>query len=178
MVLHFAAMTIGARIKQARERIGMSQTRLAELLGVTRSACSQWESAGGTSPKRDRLEEIARLLGVNYEWLATGGGPIQRGERWSVRVTQRSGSPCQPTSSNFWKSTIAWAPSADTRWSLFCARCSSGPHSVRPRPDGPQKADFGAAKDQAAAWRTARCWRILRRVPKLRSTHHQLTRNR
>ncbi len=85
MVLHFAAMTIGARIKQARERIGMSQTRLAELLGVTRSACSQWESAGGTSPKRDRLEEIARLLGVNYEWLATGGGPIQRGERWSVR---------------------------------------------------------------------------------------------
>ncbi|MDY6942518.1 MAG: helix-turn-helix transcriptional regulator [Pseudomonadota bacterium] len=69
-------MSIGRRIKQAREKVGISQTRLAKLLGVTRSACSQWESDSGTSPRRERLEEIAQILKVNYEWLATGKGPM------------------------------------------------------------------------------------------------------
>ena len=70
-------MNIGQRIQQAREKSGMSQTRLAELLGVTRSACSQWESGSGTSPRRERLEQLAQLLSVNYEWLATGRGPMR-----------------------------------------------------------------------------------------------------
>jgi transcriptional regulator with XRE-family HTH domain len=70
-------MSIGHRIRQAREKTGISQTRLAELLGVTRSACSQWESGNGTSPRRERLEQIARLLSVNYEWLATGRGAMR-----------------------------------------------------------------------------------------------------
>jgi len=51
---------------------GLSQTRLADLLGITRSACSQWESEEGTSPRGKRLAELAQLLGVSYEWLATG----------------------------------------------------------------------------------------------------------
>lgn len=70
-------MNIGRRIQQAREKTGISQTRLAELLGVTRSACSQWESGNGTSPRRERLEQISRLLSVNYEWLATGRGAMR-----------------------------------------------------------------------------------------------------
>ncbi len=65
-------MGIGERIKQARIAAGISQTRLAELLGVTRSACSQWESEEGTSPRGKRLVELAQLLDVGYEWLATG----------------------------------------------------------------------------------------------------------
>jgi len=70
-------MSIGHRIQQAREKTGISQTRLAELVGVTRSACSQWESGNGTSPRRERLEQISRLLSVNYEWLATGRGAMR-----------------------------------------------------------------------------------------------------
>ncbi|HXF08357.1 MAG TPA: helix-turn-helix transcriptional regulator [Candidatus Acidoferrales bacterium] len=70
-------MNIGQRIQLAREKSGMSQTRLAELLGVTRSACSQWESGSGTSPRRERLEQLAKLLSVNYEWLATGRGSMR-----------------------------------------------------------------------------------------------------
>lgn len=66
-------MDIGARIRKARLAAGISQVRLANLLGVTRSACSQWElSGGGTSPRGERLAEIAKLLDVSYEWLATG----------------------------------------------------------------------------------------------------------
>ncbi len=66
-------MQIGARIRQARQSAGISQARLAELMGVTRSACSQWEStAAGTAPRLQRLADIARYLGVSYAWLATG----------------------------------------------------------------------------------------------------------
>ncbi|HEX7029637.1 MAG TPA: helix-turn-helix transcriptional regulator [Gammaproteobacteria bacterium] len=67
-------MAIHDRIREAREQAGISQTELARLLGVTRSACSQWESAGGTAPRRERLEQLAALLGVSFEWLATGRG--------------------------------------------------------------------------------------------------------
>ena len=67
-------MAIHDRIREAREQAGISQTELARLLGVTRSACSQWESVGGTAPRRDRLEQLAGLLGVSFEWLATGRG--------------------------------------------------------------------------------------------------------
>lgn len=66
-------MDIGTRIRQARIAAGLSQARLAQLLGVTRSACSQWESPQGTVPRGARLAELAALLGVSYEWLAMGG---------------------------------------------------------------------------------------------------------
>ncbi len=70
-------VTIGARIRRARLAAGLSQVRLANLLGVTRSACSQWElDTGGTTPRADRLIEIARLLDVSYEWLATGNSTV------------------------------------------------------------------------------------------------------
>ena len=65
-------MNINTRVRQARRAAGISQSRLAQILGVTRSACSQWESAQGTAPRRERLEQLANLLGVSYEWLATG----------------------------------------------------------------------------------------------------------
>lgn len=65
-------MSIGSRIKQARQAAGLSQADLAEAMGITRSACSQWESDQGTGPRRERLEMLASELGVTYEWLATG----------------------------------------------------------------------------------------------------------
>lgn len=65
-------MTIGARIRKARRDAGLSQAQLAELMKVTRSACSQWEQAHGTAPRGSRLQRLAMLLGVTVEWLATG----------------------------------------------------------------------------------------------------------
>lgn len=72
-------MSIAARIRKARLKAGISQARLAELLGVTRSACSQWESENGTAPRSQRLVQIASLLSVNYEWLVTGRGNARSG---------------------------------------------------------------------------------------------------
>lgn len=62
------------RIRQARREAGYSQAELAALMGITRSACSQWEIEGGTRPRGQRLERLAMILGVSVEWLATGEG--------------------------------------------------------------------------------------------------------
>lgn len=70
-------MSIGSRIKKARQAQGLSQAELAETLGITRSACSQWEADQGTGPRRERLEHLADLLGVSYEWLATGRDEVR-----------------------------------------------------------------------------------------------------
>lgn len=72
-------MSIGARIRAAREQLGLSQAQLARSLGITRSACSQWEASDGTAPRRERLAQIAQLLGVSYEWLATGRSGVESG---------------------------------------------------------------------------------------------------
>lgn len=55
----------GARIKAAREDRELTQTQLAELLGVEQTTVSRWE-AGLTAPGPDRQVAIATLLG--REW--------------------------------------------------------------------------------------------------------------
>lgn len=74
--------TIHARIRQRREELQLSQDRLAEALGVKRQTVQQWETEPGpagskvlsTAPKRTRLAEVAKALGVTEEWLMTGRG--------------------------------------------------------------------------------------------------------
>lgn len=46
-------------------------------LGVTRGAVSNWERAGGSIPASNRLEKIANITHVSFEWLATGRGHMQ-----------------------------------------------------------------------------------------------------
>lgn len=67
-------MSIGARIRRAREAAGISQARLAEMADVTRSACSQWER-DLVRPRREHLTRIAKVLGVPEAWLASGREP-------------------------------------------------------------------------------------------------------
>lgn len=69
-------MTIGSRLKQAREFRGLSQVALADLLRVTRGACGQWE-IGKTTPSTQHLIEISKALGIRFDWLATGNGEME-----------------------------------------------------------------------------------------------------
>lgn len=65
---------IGDRIRRARRAAKLSQTALAERVGVTASAVAQWEHPDGTSPALGRVQAIATATAVNFEWLATGRG--------------------------------------------------------------------------------------------------------
>jgi transcriptional regulator with XRE-family HTH domain len=70
-------MGLAARIRRARRIAGISQQALADTLGVTRSAVSNWESDSGVRPATDRLAVMARVLHVGFEWLATGRGEMR-----------------------------------------------------------------------------------------------------
>ncbi len=69
-----AAVEMGARIRAARDKMGYSQDELAHLLSVTKGAVGQWEIGAGT-PKPQKFEQIAEVLGVGARWLLTGKEP-------------------------------------------------------------------------------------------------------
>lgn len=71
-------MRFATRIRVARQNAGMSQQDLATHLGVTRGAVANWESVGSVAPATKRLQHIAQITCVNFEWLATGRGPAAR----------------------------------------------------------------------------------------------------
>ncbi|TAA21388.1 XRE family transcriptional regulator [Pseudoxanthomonas winnipegensis] len=78
------------RIRQARRLKALSQTQLAEHVGVQRSAVAQWERAGGTHPSVEHLAQIAVITQVLFEWLATGRGPM------TSAATQAEAAPGTP----------------------------------------------------------------------------------
>jgi transcriptional regulator with XRE-family HTH domain len=66
-------MSIHSRIKNRRLKMGLSSHKaLADLCGVSWQTVQLWEKEGGTAPKRDRIEAVAKALGVTSEWLLTG----------------------------------------------------------------------------------------------------------
>ena len=69
-------MELPMRIRVARQRARLSQEMLAAQLGVTRGAVANWECAVGVLPATSRLERLACVTGVRFEWLATGRGPL------------------------------------------------------------------------------------------------------
>lgn len=64
---------IDQRVRHARLYHGWSQTRLAEMIGVTQSAISQIEKTGSVSP--DTLAAIAEVTGFSLSWFEQGNLP-------------------------------------------------------------------------------------------------------
>jgi transcriptional regulator with XRE-family HTH domain len=54
---------LGERIKQLRKRAGLSQTALAEAIGLPQGSVSQWET-GMHSPPATIIPDLAKTLGV------------------------------------------------------------------------------------------------------------------
>lgn len=56
------------RIKEYREKAGMTQKQLADMIHLERSAIAKWES-GAVMPAAARLPELATALGVSVDDL-------------------------------------------------------------------------------------------------------------
>ena len=54
---------MGAKIRECRERKGLSQKELADALGIDQSAVSNWER-GLSEPTAFNIRRLADLLGV------------------------------------------------------------------------------------------------------------------
>lgn len=66
--LYTASMIIGQRIRELRIDAGISQQKLAEEIGVNRSAVSFWES-GTNEPKATYIAKLAKFFGVSADYL-------------------------------------------------------------------------------------------------------------
>ena len=61
-------MGIGKRIKEARERLGFTQNELAELVGVTASAITNYEKET-SHPKESIMYKLFEVLDVDANYL-------------------------------------------------------------------------------------------------------------
>lgn len=68
-----AAMGMGNRIKFARERMGISQTELADSVGIRQSSVADIESGETKKPRKPTLVAIAKYLksDLGEEWIKT-----------------------------------------------------------------------------------------------------------
>lgn len=71
-------MNLSERIKMARKRAGLTQSELAELVGIAQTAISQLES--GKTLRSTYLVQIAQACSVNSVWLASGEGEMLKPE--------------------------------------------------------------------------------------------------
>ena len=67
----------GATIKALRERKGITQTQLSDILGVSDKAVSKWETGKGL-PDITLIEPLARALGVSVVELMSGDTVINK----------------------------------------------------------------------------------------------------
>ncbi|WP_081623478.1 helix-turn-helix transcriptional regulator [Hoeflea sp. 108] len=65
-------IALGQRIKWVREQQRLKPAEFARPLDVTRQAVVNWERGHGAD--RKRLERIALVYGVSFDWLATNRG--------------------------------------------------------------------------------------------------------
>jgi DNA-binding XRE family transcriptional regulator/desulfoferrodoxin (superoxide reductase-like protein) len=67
----------GATVKRLREEKGLTQSQLADLIGVGSKAVSKWETAKGL-PDITLIEPLAKALGVSVMELMSGDTVINR----------------------------------------------------------------------------------------------------
>lgn len=70
---------IRERIKAARNHVCMTQEQLGEMIGVTKSAVSMWETANPekwTRPSLDNLHALSRITGASIEWFLDDSSDI------------------------------------------------------------------------------------------------------
>lgn len=78
--MDFGHLTFGERLWIARQGAGLTQARLASVLGIRQNQISVWE-AGTSGPKRDRLPAVAAAVKTTTDWLLEGKGNPPRGAR-------------------------------------------------------------------------------------------------
>lgn len=69
-------MTLGNRVKQIRQRLGMTQKEFGERIGVTAVTISTTEN-GKTHPDAQTIKVICNEFKIRRMWLEEGIGPME-----------------------------------------------------------------------------------------------------
>lgn len=80
---------MGQRIKEARLNMGITQTKLAELIGVAAAEISQYES-GKRKPRWDKFPKLLDVLNVSAdEILGREVSVVSEDEDYKVKLAKR-----------------------------------------------------------------------------------------
>ena len=71
-------MAIGKRLKLARKSKGITQDKLAELIGTSRGVISNLELNRTESQQPVIINAICSVLEINPDWLMTGDGEMNK----------------------------------------------------------------------------------------------------
>lgn len=71
--------TQGERLREARQRLGLGQVDLADLIGVPQSNLSPWENGLRPIPKPVLLA-VSKVCKISFGWLSSGNGPFTEGD--------------------------------------------------------------------------------------------------
>ena len=71
MNLDSLSQTLGDRLRTYRERAGLTQSDVADMIGITAQAYSHYET-GRRAPSPDNFYLIAQLYHTSMEYLLTG----------------------------------------------------------------------------------------------------------
>ena len=66
----FSTSILGSRIKACRQAAGISQEKVAELVGVSRQAVTKWET-GQSAPSTENLFKLAEIFGTTVDLILT-----------------------------------------------------------------------------------------------------------
>ncbi|KYH31535.1 MAG: helix-turn-helix domain-containing protein [Moorella sp. (in: firmicutes)] len=81
-------MSIGKRIKELREKIGLTQEELAERVQISRSALANYES-GYREPKGDILVRFAKALNTSTDFLLGNEVKIDKTKKYELDEATR-----------------------------------------------------------------------------------------
>lgn len=70
-------MSLGERLKQARKCKGISQEKLAEMIGTSRGVITNLEHDKIETPQPLIINAICNLLEVSHQWLMHGVGDME-----------------------------------------------------------------------------------------------------
>lgn len=87
-----------ARLRAAMERAGLKQTELAQQVGASKAAVSQYLS-GKNIPGIERMQAIADATGVSFEYLVVPHAPAA--ESPLKKITVRAAAQCLGKSDQF-----------------------------------------------------------------------------
>ena len=91
--------TFADRLRDSMQKAGLTQSQLAEAVGVSQGAIQKLVS--GKAKSTTKLVQIANVLGVRPEWLSEGVGAVRKSddfppeEKWTKVETWDSNTPLE-----------------------------------------------------------------------------------